>query len=75
MIEREGLGPAAGNVLRALSRLHDPKSIRPGDRYAVTFDAEGTPTSFEYLPSPILRYVVTANARRQLERHARKRSR
>jgi murein DD-endopeptidase MepM/ murein hydrolase activator NlpD len=62
VIEREGLGPAAGNVLRALSRLHDPKSIRPGDRYAVTFDAEGTPTSFEYRPSLILRYVVTANA-------------
>jgi murein DD-endopeptidase MepM/ murein hydrolase activator NlpD len=60
VIEREGMGPASGNVLRALSRLHDPKSIRPGDRYAVTFDAEGTPTSFEYRPSLILRYTVTA---------------
>ena len=61
VIEREGMGPASGNVLRALSRLHDPKSIRPGDRYAVTFDAEGTPISFEYRPSLILRYVITAN--------------
>jgi murein DD-endopeptidase MepM/ murein hydrolase activator NlpD len=62
VIEREGLGPASAAVLRALSRLHDPRSIRPGDRYAVAFDAEGTPTSFEYLPSPILRYVVTPSA-------------
>jgi murein DD-endopeptidase MepM/ murein hydrolase activator NlpD len=62
VIEREGLGPSSGAVLRALSRLHDPRSIRPGDRYAVAFDGEGTPTSFEYLPSPILRYVVTPSA-------------
>ena len=62
VIEREGLGPASNAVLRALSRLHDPKSIRPGDRYAVAFDSEGTATSFEYLPSPILRYVVTPGA-------------
>ena len=62
VIEREGLGPTSVAVLRALSRLHDPRSIRPGDRYAVAFDAEGTPTSFEYLPSPILRYVVTPGA-------------
>ena len=45
-------------MLRALSRLVDPKSIRPGDRYAVAFDAEGAPQSFEYLPSPLLRYMV-----------------
>jgi murein DD-endopeptidase MepM/ murein hydrolase activator NlpD len=61
VIEREGLGPASPNVLRALSRMYDPKSLRPGDRYAVSFDPEGTPIAFEYLPSPILRFVVTAN--------------
>jgi hypothetical protein len=31
VIEREGLGPAAPAVLRALSRLTDPRSIQPGD--------------------------------------------
>jgi murein DD-endopeptidase MepM/ murein hydrolase activator NlpD len=61
LLPREGLGAAAPIVLRALSRLVDPKSIRPGDRYAVTFDAEGAPLSFEYLPSPLLRYVVSVS--------------
>jgi murein DD-endopeptidase MepM/ murein hydrolase activator NlpD len=59
VISRESLGQAAPAVLRALSRLIDPKSIRPGDRYSVSFDAEGAPTSFEYLPSPVLRYIVS----------------
>jgi murein DD-endopeptidase MepM/ murein hydrolase activator NlpD len=58
VIEREGLGPAAPAVLRALSRLYDPKSIQPGDAYAVAFNGEGAPTVFEFRPSPILRYVV-----------------
>jgi murein DD-endopeptidase MepM/ murein hydrolase activator NlpD len=62
VIDRVGLGAAAPQVLRALSRLHDPKSIRPGDGYTVTFTAEGVPTSFEYRPSPILRYVITPGA-------------
>jgi murein DD-endopeptidase MepM/ murein hydrolase activator NlpD len=62
LLAREGLGPAAPAVLRALSRLVDPKSIRPGDRYSVSFDAEGAARSFEYLPSPLLRYVVSAGA-------------
>jgi murein DD-endopeptidase MepM/ murein hydrolase activator NlpD/uncharacterized membrane protein len=59
VIDREGLGSAAPAVLRALSRLHDPKSIRPGDRYTVTFSPEGAPLAFEFSPSPILRYVIT----------------
>jgi murein DD-endopeptidase MepM/ murein hydrolase activator NlpD len=62
VIDRVGLGAAAPQVLRALSRLHDPKSIRPGDGYTVTFTVEGVPTSFEYRPSPILRYVITPGA-------------
>jgi hypothetical protein len=61
VIEREGLGPASQPVLRALSRLHDPKSLRAGDRYVVSFNSEGKPIAFEYLPSAILRYVVTEN--------------
>lgn len=65
LLAREGLGAAAPAVLRALSRLVDPKSIRPGDRYTVTFDPEGAPQSFEYLPSPLLRYVVVAASGRE----------
>jgi murein DD-endopeptidase MepM/ murein hydrolase activator NlpD len=60
LLAREGLGTAGPAVLRALSRLVDPKSIRPGDRYTVTFDPDGAPRSFEYLPSPLLRYVVAS---------------
>jgi murein DD-endopeptidase MepM/ murein hydrolase activator NlpD len=62
LLSREGMGTAAPAVLRALSRLVDPKSIRPGDRYTTTFDPEGAPLSFEYLPSPLLRYVVSAGS-------------
>jgi murein DD-endopeptidase MepM/ murein hydrolase activator NlpD len=62
LLGREGLGNAGPAVLRALSRLVDPKSIRPGDRYAVTFDPEGAPLSFEYLPSPLLRYIAAVDA-------------
>jgi murein DD-endopeptidase MepM/ murein hydrolase activator NlpD len=61
LLGREGLGNAVPAVLRALSRLVDPKSIRPGDRYALTFDSEGAPQSFEYLPGPLLRYVVSVD--------------
>jgi murein DD-endopeptidase MepM/ murein hydrolase activator NlpD len=62
VLAREGLGSVSGNVVKALSRLIDPKSIRPGDRYAVSLDAEGTPEGFDYMPSPVVRYVVTARS-------------
>ncbi len=58
VLVREGLGGVAGPVIRALSRLVDPKLIRPGDGYAVFFDDEGAAQTFEYIPSPVLRYVV-----------------
>jgi len=58
VLSREGLGSVSGAVIKALSRLIDTKSIRPGDRYAVNMDAEGTPESFEYMPSPVVRYIV-----------------
>jgi len=32
--------------------------IRPGEHYAVIRDDEGAATSFEYAPTPVLRYVV-----------------
>jgi murein DD-endopeptidase MepM/ murein hydrolase activator NlpD len=59
VLAREGFGAVAGNVIKGLSRVLDVKSIRPGDGYLVGFDAEGTPELFEYLPSPVLRYIVT----------------
>jgi murein DD-endopeptidase MepM/ murein hydrolase activator NlpD len=62
LLTREGLGNAVPAVLRSLSRLVDPKAIQPGDRYAFTFDLEGAPQSFEYLPNPLLRYVVSVDA-------------
>jgi murein DD-endopeptidase MepM/ murein hydrolase activator NlpD len=62
VIDREGLGPSAPNVLRALSRLHDPRSIRPGDGYSIFFNAEAQPQVFEYRPSPIVRYIITRAA-------------
>ena len=59
VLTREGFGAVAGNVVKGLSRVLDVKAIRPGDGYLVGFDAEGTPELFEYLPSPVLRYIVT----------------
>jgi murein DD-endopeptidase MepM/ murein hydrolase activator NlpD len=62
VLGREGYGDEIGNVIKALSRLADPKTIRPGDAYVASFDAEGRPAAFEYVPSPALRYVVTQEA-------------
>jgi murein DD-endopeptidase MepM/ murein hydrolase activator NlpD len=58
VLAREGFGPAAGNVIKALSKLVDPRTIRPGESYAASFDEAGEPDSFEYQPSPALRYIV-----------------
>lgn len=62
ILTREGFGPVAGNVIKGLGRVLDVKNIRPGDSYLVGFDAEGNPELFEYLPSPVLRYIVTPRA-------------
>ena len=59
VLVREGFGSSAANVTAALAKLVDPKLIRAGERYQVERDDEGTPESFEYAPSPVLRYVVT----------------
>jgi hypothetical protein len=58
VLAKESFGSAAGAVTRALSKLVDPKLIRPGEHYAVIRDDEGAATSFEYAPTPVLRYVV-----------------
>jgi murein DD-endopeptidase MepM/ murein hydrolase activator NlpD len=62
VLAREGFGAAAANVIKGLSRVFDVRNIRPGDGYVVGFDAEGTPELFEYLPSPVQRYIVTPRA-------------
>jgi murein DD-endopeptidase MepM/ murein hydrolase activator NlpD len=59
VLSRESFGSASGAVTRALTKLVDPKLIRPDEHYAVTRDDEGTPVSFEYLPTPVLRYLVS----------------
>jgi murein DD-endopeptidase MepM/ murein hydrolase activator NlpD len=59
VLARESFGSAAANVAKALSKLVDPKLMRAGEHYAVVRDDEGTPISFEYAPTPALRYLVT----------------
>jgi murein DD-endopeptidase MepM/ murein hydrolase activator NlpD len=59
VLAREGFGAVSAAVIKALEKVLDPKSIRAGDGYLVGFDAEGNPELFEYLPSPVLRYIVT----------------
>lgn len=59
VLEREGFGSMAGSVIAALSEQVDPKLIRAGERYQVDRDDEGTPERFEYVPTPVLRYLVT----------------
>lgn len=59
VLAREGFGGAAGAITVALTKLIDPKLIRAGERYDVERDDEGTPQTFEYVPTPVLRYLVT----------------
>ncbi len=58
VLVREGFGPAGPQVVAALAKLVDPRSIRGGQRYVVRLGEDGSPTSFEYAPSAILRYSV-----------------
>jgi murein DD-endopeptidase MepM/ murein hydrolase activator NlpD len=58
ILNREGFGQATFAVIKAFTRVLDPKLIQPGNGYVVGFDAEGNPELFEYAPSPALRYVV-----------------
>lgn len=59
VLVREGLGDKAGNLVKALSRLVDPKTIQAGDGYVASFNPEGAPVGFEYAPTPVTRYVLT----------------
>ncbi|MDB4981116.1 MAG: Peptidase [Myxococcales bacterium] len=58
VLAREGFGAQAGNVISALAKLVDPKTIRPGQKYLVRLDDSGVPEAFEYQPSVVLRYLV-----------------
>jgi len=58
VLAREGFGPQAGNVVAALSKLVDPKTIQGGQKYFVRLDEAGSPVAFEYQPSIVLRYIV-----------------
>jgi murein DD-endopeptidase MepM/ murein hydrolase activator NlpD len=62
LLAREGFGSSAANVSAALAKLVDPKLIRAGEKYQVDRDDEGTPESFEYVPTPVLHYLVTRQA-------------
>jgi murein DD-endopeptidase MepM/ murein hydrolase activator NlpD len=62
ILERDGFVGVAGAVVRALSRVFDPKLIKPGDDYVLTFDDEGVPESFEYAATPVTRYLVELGA-------------
>jgi murein DD-endopeptidase MepM/ murein hydrolase activator NlpD len=58
VLAREGFGAAGPNVVAALSKLVDPKTIQGGQKYFVRLDETGAPEGFEYQPSPVLRYIV-----------------
>ncbi len=58
VLAREGFGPSAPQVVSVLARLVDPRGIRGGQKYVVRLGDDGTPVSFEYQPSAVLRYLV-----------------
>jgi murein DD-endopeptidase MepM/ murein hydrolase activator NlpD len=58
VLAREGFGPASPQVVAVLAKLVDPRSIRGGQKYVVHLGDDGTPASFEYQASAILRYLV-----------------
>jgi murein DD-endopeptidase MepM/ murein hydrolase activator NlpD len=61
VLAREGFGPAGPQVVAALAKLVDPRSIRGGQKYVVRVGEDGAPASFEYVPSPALRFLVERN--------------
>jgi murein DD-endopeptidase MepM/ murein hydrolase activator NlpD len=61
VMAREGFGPAGPQVTAALAKLVDPRSIRGGQKYVVRLGEDGSTASFEYVPSPALRYLVERN--------------
>lgn len=63
LLAREGFPPREAHAAAAaLAKVFDPKLIRPGANYLVSFDGAGAPTRFEYVPNPVARYQVTPDA-------------
>jgi len=58
VLAREGFGTSGPQVVAVLGKLVDPRGIRGGQKYIVHLGDDGTPASFEYQPSAILRYLV-----------------
>jgi len=58
VLAREGFGAAAPQIVAALAKLVDPRSIRGGQKYFVRTGDDGTPETFEYQPTAVLRFVV-----------------
>jgi murein DD-endopeptidase MepM/ murein hydrolase activator NlpD len=58
VLAREGFGASTGNIVAALAKLMDPKTIQGGQKYFVRMDDSGAPEGFEYQPSAVLRYIV-----------------
>jgi murein DD-endopeptidase MepM/ murein hydrolase activator NlpD len=61
VLAREGFGSAGPSVTAALAKLVDPRSIRGGQKYVVRLGDDGAPESFEYQPTPVLRYLVESD--------------
>jgi murein DD-endopeptidase MepM/ murein hydrolase activator NlpD len=58
VLTREGFAGVGPQVIAALAKLVDPRTIRGGQKYTVRAGDDGTPDAFEYQPSPVLRFVV-----------------
>jgi hypothetical protein len=74
VMAREGFGSAGANVIAALTKLVDPRSIRGGQKYVVRPGDDGTPEAFEYQPTPALRYLVERDERDEGARAAGRRA-
>jgi len=59
VLAREGFGSAAPAVVAALTRVFDPRQLRPGQAYHVRLDEEGEPEAFEIETTPVTRFLVT----------------
>lgn len=58
LLSREGFDAVALAVPAALAKLVDPRTVKPGETFALSFDQRGLPQSFEYKPSKALTFVV-----------------
>ncbi|PLX44024.1 MAG: hypothetical protein C0609_06580 [Deltaproteobacteria bacterium] len=63
LLRKEGVeNTAIFNFARALTPVLDPRTMRPGDRYGILTDPEGSLLSFEYSRSPVEKYRADLSA-------------